>query len=54
MSLYVKKQLRYIGRYIRRPAIGLNRIEEYDGQSVSFAYRDKVEGRNKIETISVE
>ncbi|WP_197228735.1 transposase, partial [Bacillus thuringiensis] len=29
-------------------------IEEYDGQSVSFAYRDKVEGRNKIETISVE
>jgi len=50
----VKKQLQYIGRYIRRPAIGLNRIEEYDGQSVSFAYADKVDGRKKIETISVE
>ncbi|MES1048585.1 hypothetical protein FOA24_03585 [Bacillus thuringiensis] len=39
---------------MRRPAIGLNRIEEYDGQSVSFAYTDKVDGRKKIETISVE
>lgn len=50
----VKKQLQYIGRYIRRPAIGLNRIEEYDGQSVSFVDTDKVDGRKKIETLSVE
>lgn len=27
----VKEQLAYIGRYIRRPAIALQRIEEYDG-----------------------
>jgi hypothetical protein len=28
----VKEQLKYIGRYIRRPAIALHRIEEYDGE----------------------
>jgi hypothetical protein len=37
----VKEQLRYIGRYIRRPAIGINRIEAYDGQYVTFKYKKK-------------
>ena len=32
----IKEQLRYIGRYIRRPAIGINRIEGYDGHNVTF------------------
>ena len=32
----VKVQLGYIGRYIRRPAIALHRIEGYDGQYVTF------------------
>jgi hypothetical protein len=50
----VKEQLRYIGRYIRRPAIGLNRIEEYDGQNVTFNYHDKTDGKEKCETVSVE
>jgi len=50
----VKEQLRYIGRYIRRPAIGLNRIEEYDGQNVTFNYHDKTDGKKKSETVSVE
>jgi hypothetical protein len=50
----VKEQLRYIGRYIRRPAIGMNRIEEYDGQNVTFKYRDKTDGKEKRETVSVE
>ncbi len=44
----IKEQLRYIGRYIRRPAIGINRIEAYDGQNVTFKYKDKTE------TVSVE
>ncbi|WLR42430.1 transposase [Bacillus carboniphilus] len=43
----VKEQLRYIGRYIRRPAIGLNRIEAYDGQKVTFTYHDKTGGKEK-------
>ena len=40
----VKEKLRYIGRYIRRPAIGMNRIEAYDGQRVTFKYHDKTDG----------
>ncbi len=50
----VKEQLRYIGRYIRRPAIGINRIEAYDGQNVTFKYIDKTDGKEKTETVSVE
>ncbi|WP_100523531.1 IS91 family transposase [Mycobacteroides abscessus] len=50
----VKKQLGYIGRYIRRPAIALNRIKEYDGQYVEFSYVDKADGKEKTERITVE
>src|SRR5690554_5990992 len=50
----VKEQLMYIGRYIRRPAIGLNRIEEYDGQYVTFKYKDKNDGKEKLERVTVE
>jgi hypothetical protein len=50
----VKEQLRYIGRYIRRPAIGINRIEAYDSQCVTFKYKDKTDGKEKNETVSVE
>lgn len=50
----VKEQLRYIGRYIRRPAIGINRIEAYDGQYVTFKYNDKTDGKEKLETVTVE
>ncbi|WP_339060280.1 transposase [Tepidibacillus marianensis] len=50
----IKEQLRYIGRYIRRPAIGINRIEAYDGQWVTFKYHDKTDGKEKTETVSVE
>ncbi|MDF1511650.1 transposase, partial [Robertmurraya sp. DFI.2.37] len=50
----IKEQLSYIGRYIRRPAIGINRIEAYDGQYVAFKYKDKMDGKEKTETVSVE
>ncbi|OLO28110.1 hypothetical protein BTR23_18555 [Alkalihalophilus pseudofirmus] len=49
----VQEQLMYIGRYIRRPAIGLNRIEEYDGQLVTFKYKDKNDGKEKVERVTV-
>ncbi|TFJ94437.1 IS91 family transposase [Lentibacillus salicampi] len=50
----IKEQLRYIGRYMRRPAIGINRIEAYDGQTVTFKYIDKQDKQEKHETLTVE
>lgn len=50
----VKIQLKYIGRYMRRPAIGVNRIVGYDGEIVSFRYHDKTTGSEKVETVSAE
>lgn len=50
----IKEQLRYIGRYMRRPAIGLNRIVAYDGDFVTFKYVDKTDGQEKTETMMVE
>jgi len=50
----VKRQLGYIGRYMRRPAIAVSRIEAYDGETVTFRYRDKTDGEEKTETIPVE
>jgi hypothetical protein len=50
----VKEQLAYIGRYIRRPAIALRRIETYDGQYVTFRYFDKKEEQEKTEKVTVE
>lgn len=50
----IKEQLRYIGRYMRRPAIGINRIVAYDGQTVTFKYTDKKDKQGKHETLTVE
>ncbi|MFD0681443.1 transposase [Paenibacillus sp. GCM10027630] len=50
----VKTQLSYIGRYMRRPAIAVSRIEAYDGEFVTFRYTDKTDGKEKSETVSVE
>lgn len=50
----VKKQLGYIGRYIKRPAIALKRIQSYDGEQVVFSYYDKKSGEEKTEQVTVE
>jgi hypothetical protein len=50
----VKAQLGYIGRYIRRPAIAVDRIVSYDGETVVFRYHDKTDGMEKEERIGVE
>src|SRR5690606_14654699 len=50
----VREQLGYIGRYMRRPAIAVHRIKEYDGEFVVFSYVDKKDGEEKTERISVE
>jgi len=50
----IKKQLGYIGRYIKRPAIALKRIQSYDGEYVVFSYHDKISGEEKTEKVTVE
>jgi hypothetical protein len=50
----VKKQLAYIGRYIRRPAIAVERIQAYDGEDVIFSYHDKTDNKEKTEKVTVE
>lgn len=50
----VKAQLGYIGRYMRRPAIAISRIVDYDGEFVEFRYQDKTDGQEKTERIPVE
>ncbi len=50
----VKNQLGYIGRYIKRPAIALKRIQSYDGEHVVFSYYDKKSGEEKTEQVTVE
>jgi len=36
-----KEMIKYIGRYIRHPAIAESRIEGYDGEHVTFWYLDE-------------
>lgn len=50
----IRQQLGYIGRYMRRPAIAVHRIKEYDGETVVFSYIDKNDGQEKLEKVSVE
>jgi hypothetical protein len=40
---------RYIGRYIRHPAIANKRIVEYDGERVTFYYEDHDGRRHEVE-----
>lgn len=42
-----KGMIRYIGRYIRHPAVAEGRIESYDGKEVSFWYEDD-DGRHYV------
>lgn len=50
----VREQLGYIGRYMRRPAIAVHRIKEYDGEFVVFSYVDKTDKIEKMERMTVE
>ena len=48
-----KEMAKYIGRYIRHPAIAESRIESYDGERVTFWYLDDDEVKHWV-TMSVE
>lgn len=50
----VEAQVGYIGRYMRRPAMALSRIVDYDGETVTFKYFDKTEQKEKQEIVTVE
>lgn len=43
--------LKYIGRYLGRPAIATSRIDRYDGDSVTFHYNRHGDGQYVEETI---
>ena len=44
--------VRYLGRYTHRVAISNSRIQEFDGQSVSFAWKDyKDDNKSKVMTL---
>jgi uncharacterized protein (DUF983 family) len=48
-----KQMIRYIGRYIRHPAIAESRIEHYDGERVTFWYFDDDRNKHHV-TMGVE
>lgn len=53
-TIYNKKQMsKYIGRYIRHPAVAESRIESYDGERVTFWYLDDDRNKHYV-TMSVE
>lgn len=43
-----KGLLKYIGRYIRHPAVAESRIEGYDGKNVTFWYEDDEKRRHRV------
>lgn len=44
--------MRYLSRYVHRIAIANSRITEYDGDSVTFRYKDRAAGRTNTHTVS--
>jgi hypothetical protein len=47
-----KEVVKYIGRYLGRPVIATSRIDNYDGQSVTYHYNKHEDGAFVSETIS--
>ena len=44
---------KYIGRYLGRPVIATSRIDEYDGENVTFHYNRHEDDQLVVETIPV-
>jgi hypothetical protein len=44
---------RYLAKYVASPPIAVSRIVEYDGESVTYWYRDHESKTKKVETIPV-
>jgi len=50
----MKELLGYIGRYMKRGPIALQRIIMYDGERVAFSYHDKLDDEEKVEELTVD
>ena len=48
-----KRNVAYLGKYLKRPPIGETRIRNYDGNRVSYLYLDHNTGTTKIMTLPV-
>jgi len=46
-----KDVIKYIGRYLGRPVIGMFRIDDYDGENVTFHYKRHEDNQLITETI---
>ncbi|MCP3889926.1 MAG: hypothetical protein GY702_13800 [Desulfobulbaceae bacterium] len=44
---------RYLAKYVASPPIAVSRIVEYDGEAVTYWYRDHESKAKKVETVSV-
>lgn len=49
-----KRNIDYLGKYLKRPPIGETRIKHYDGKVVSFEYLDHYTNSKTIKTLTVE
>lgn len=49
-----KRNVEYLGKYLKRPPIGETRIISYDGKFVSFEYLDHYTNSKTIKTLTVE
>ena len=49
----MKKNVEYLGKYLKRPPLGEARLLSYDGRVVKFQYLDHYTNKNKIESLPV-
>ena len=50
----MKQTIEYLGKYLKRPALGETRIKRYDGKSVTFEYLDHYTDTKQIMTLPAE
>jgi len=48
-----KRNIEYLGKYLKRPPIGETRIKKYDGDNVTFEYLDHYDKTKKYVTLPV-
>ena len=48
-----KRNIEYLGKYLKRPPIGETRIKKYDGEYVTFEYLDHYDNTKKYLTLPV-
>ena len=48
-----KRNIEYLGKYLKRPPIGETRIKKYDGDNVTFEYLDHYDNTKKCITLTV-